>query len=82
MVGYTEDCCTKGFHPFIGTVSLSLCSNQHLYFGRLTGGELFEQIVQRGHFSERDASAIASCMISSVAHCHAKHVIHRDLKRK
>ncbi|GJQ09871.1 hypothetical protein GpartN1_g1662.t1 [Galdieria partita] len=69
-------------YPYVAQL-YEVCEDEkfvYLIMELLSGGELFDQIVQRGHFSERDASAIASCMISSVAHCHSKHVVHRDLK--
>ncbi len=45
-----------------------------------TGGELFDQIVARGEYSEKDASNIVRQIISAVAHLHANGIAHRDLK--
>eukprot|EP00967_Tisochrysis_lutea_P044532 scaffold54059_cov19-Tisochrysis_lutea.AAC.7 len=44
------------------------------------GGELFDSIVKRGHYSERDAAELIRTIVSVVAHCHNMGVIHRDLK--
>ena len=45
-----------------------------------SGGELFDRIVERGHYSEKDASEVFRVMIRTIAHCHNLGVMHRDLK--
>eukprot|EP00803_Ostreobium_quekettii_P001566 evm.model.scf_1195.4 EVM.evm.TU.scf_1195.4 scf_1195:38509-47423(+) len=45
-----------------------------------SGGELFDSIVSRGHYRERDAANIIRTILSAVGHCHAMGVAHRDLK--
>nr|XP_017246286.1 PREDICTED: calcium-dependent protein kinase 24-like [Daucus carota subsp. sativus] len=44
------------------------------------GGELFDRIVSRGHYSERGAARVTKTMIEVVKVCHEHGVIHRDLK--
>ena len=44
------------------------------------GGELFDRIVARGHYSERGAAVVAKTMLEIVKVCHNHGVIHRDLK--
>lgn len=44
------------------------------------GGELFDAIVKRGSYSERDAATLMRTIVGVVAHCHNMGVIHRDLK--
>ncbi len=45
-----------------------------------SGGELFDRIVARGHYTERDAAACIRSIVNVVHHCHNMNVIHRDLK--
>lgn len=52
----------------------------YLVLELVTGGELFDQIVARGEYSEQDASNIVRQIISAVAHLHANGIAHRDLK--
>uniref|UniRef100_A0A915HZC8 Protein kinase domain-containing protein n=1 Tax=Romanomermis culicivorax TaxID=13658 RepID=A0A915HZC8_ROMCU len=49
-------------------------------FFRVTGGELFEDIVAREFYSEADASHCVQQILESIAYCHRLDVCHRDLK--
>ncbi|XP_073148785.1 calcium-dependent protein kinase 8-like [Henckelia pumila] len=44
------------------------------------GGELFDRIVARGHYTERAAAAVMKTIIEVVQMCHRHGVMHRDLK--
>lgn len=44
------------------------------------GGELFDRIIQRGHYSEREAARLIQVIVSVVESCHSLGVMHRDLK--
>jgi serine/threonine protein kinase len=46
----------------------------------VTGGELFDKIVERGSYSERDASLLMVAMFHAVKYLHSKGIAHRDLK--
>jgi serine/threonine protein kinase len=44
------------------------------------GGELFDRIIARGHYTERAAAAVTRTIVEVVQLCHRHGVIHRDLK--
>ncbi|KAI3705413.1 hypothetical protein L1987_75650 [Smallanthus sonchifolius] len=44
------------------------------------GGELFERIAQKGHYSERKAADLLRTIASVIEACHSLGVVHRDLK--
>jgi calcium-dependent protein kinase len=44
------------------------------------GGELFERIIAKGHYSERAAASLCRTIVQVVHTCHSMGVIHRDLK--
>ncbi|XP_052164725.1 calcium-dependent protein kinase 21 [Oryza glaberrima] len=52
----------------------------HLVMELCEGGELFDRIVARGHYSERAAANIFRTIVDVVQLCHSNGVIHRDLK--
>lgn len=52
----------------------------HLVMELCEGGELFDRIVARGHYTERAAAAVTRTILEVVQLCHKHGVIHRDLK--
>lgn len=46
----------------------------------VTGGELFDKIVEKGNYSEKDASLIVTQILGAVQYLHSQGVVHRDLK--
>eukprot|EP01098_Paradermamoeba_levis_P003749 TRINITY_DN1667_c0_g1_i1.p1 TRINITY_DN1667_c0_g1~~TRINITY_DN1667_c0_g1_i1.p1 ORF type:complete len:366 (-),score=157.56 TRINITY_DN1667_c0_g1_i1:122-1135(-) len=46
----------------------------------ISGGELFDKIVQLQFYSEKDASRIIRQVLAAVQHLHERNIIHRDLK--
>lgn len=55
-------------------------SNVCLAMEVCNGGELFDAIVKKGHYTEKDAASLIRTIVGVVAHCHNMGVIHRDLK--
>jgi len=52
----------------------------HLVQELCTGGELFDRIIDRGHYTEHDAKQIMYKLLLAVNYCHEKGIVHRDLK--
>ncbi|XP_057417366.1 calcium-dependent protein kinase SK5 [Lotus japonicus] len=52
----------------------------HLVMEVCEGGELFDRIVQKGHYSERQAATLIKTIVEVVEACHSLGVMHRDLK--
>ncbi|KAG2644550.1 calcium-dependent protein kinase 22-like [Panicum virgatum] len=52
----------------------------HLVMELCEGGELFDRIFEREHYSERAAAKLARTIVEVVQLCHDNGVMHRDLK--
>lgn len=69
-------------HPFVvqikGTYEDSVFV--HLVMELCAGGELFDRIVKKGHYSEREAAKLIKTIVWVVEACHSLGVMHRDLK--
>ncbi|XP_027363369.1 calcium-dependent protein kinase 4 isoform X2 [Abrus precatorius] len=52
----------------------------HLVMELCAGGELFDRIIQKGHYSEREAAKLIRTIVGVVEACHSLGVMHRDLK--
>lgn len=52
----------------------------HLVMELCAGGELFDRIIAKGHYSERAAASICRSIVNVVHICHFMGVMHRDLK--
>ena len=46
----------------------------------ITGGELFDYIIERGRLSEDESRKFFQQMISGIEYCHKHMIVHRDLK--
>lgn len=46
----------------------------------VSGGELFDRIVERDHFSEESAAKVMSQLFDAIAYLHNLGIVHRDLK--
>ncbi|XP_015946322.1 calcium-dependent protein kinase 26 [Arachis duranensis] len=52
----------------------------HVVMELCAGGELFDRIVERGHYTEKKAAKLVRTIVSVVEACHSLGVMHRDLK--
>ena len=46
----------------------------------MRGGELFENIIKKEFFSEKEAADTIRPIIDAIAYCHSLKIIHRDIK--
>eukprot|EP01039_Chlorochromonas_danica_P000764 gene764-829_t len=69
-------------HPNIVSVKeVFYCKNYvYLVMDLMTGGELFDRIVTKDHYSEQEAKLALSQIVMAVKYCHEKNIVHRDLK--
>uniref|UniRef100_A0A7N0TPN1 non-specific serine/threonine protein kinase n=1 Tax=Kalanchoe fedtschenkoi TaxID=63787 RepID=A0A7N0TPN1_KALFE len=52
----------------------------HVVMELCAGGELFDRIIKRGHYTERKAADLTRVIVGVVEACHSLGVMHRDLK--
>ena len=52
----------------------------YLVMELVTGGELFDRIVEKGSYTEKDASGLIRQVLEAVDYMHVQGVVHRDLK--
>jgi calcium/calmodulin-dependent protein kinase I len=55
-------------------------STYYLVMERMRGGELFDRIVAKAYYNEKEARDTCKIVLDAVGHCHKHHVAHRDLK--
>ncbi|OIW02942.1 hypothetical protein TanjilG_29718 [Lupinus angustifolius] len=72
LAGHNNIVTIKGAYedPLYVHIVMELCS----------GGELFDRIIQRGHYTERKAAQLTKIIVGVVEACHSLGVMHRDLK--
>lgn len=46
----------------------------------MSGGELFDRILERGVYTEKDASIVIQQVLEAVHYLHENGIVHRDLK--
>lgn len=55
-------------------------STYYLVMERMSGGELFDRIVAKAYYNEKEARDVCKILLEAVGHCHQNNVAHRDLK--
>ena len=51
-----------------------------LFLEIMEGGELFDRIVDMGHFTEKDAQGVCFKLLGALKYMHGRGIAHRDLK--
>jgi len=46
----------------------------------MTGGELFDMILEKEQFDENEAREAIKIMIDALSYCHQNGILHRDIK--
>ncbi|KAG5274591.1 hypothetical protein AALO_G00137980 [Alosa alosa] len=64
-----------GLHDFYETRT-----HYYLVMELVSGGELFDRIIDRGMYTEKDASHVIRQVLEAVSYLHKNSIVHRDLK--
>ena len=46
----------------------------------MSGGELFQRIIEQDHFTEEQAAETIRSIVDALNYCHTQDISHRDLK--
>lgn len=69
-------------HPNIMTLREFFVEPEYYYLVTefVSGGELFDRIVEKTFYSEKEARDLVKILLGAIKYCHDKDVVHRDLK--
>jgi len=82
MLKAEVDILTKCDHPNVVKMYAVYETETHLFLclELLTGGELFDRIISKGHYSEDDARKLTLTLLEATKYLHSQGIAHRDLK--
>ena len=52
----------------------------HVVMEFLQGGEVFDKLVSKMHYSELDSRELILVLLNAIKYCHDRSIVHRDLK--
>lgn len=69
-------------HPNVVNIKGYYQDNEYYYVVQelCSGGELFDAIVSKASYSEREAQTVVRTLLYTIAYCHDRGIVHRDLK--
>lgn len=70
-------CC---LHFVLHISHASFHPSEWISLSRVSGGELFDRILEKGFYTERDASKLIQQILDAVKYLHDMGIVHRDLK--
>jgi len=76
------DILRKLNHPHIVSLKEVVVSTEDTYIVMelLSGGELFNRIVDKGPFAEAEAASLFAQILLSMEYLHSRNIVHRDVK--
>ncbi|CAI5474732.1 unnamed protein product [Closterium sp. Yama58-4] len=69
-------------HPFVVSIVETMEDEEevHIVMELCAGGELFDRILDRKYYGERQAARVIRSVVEVLAFCQARGIVHRDLK--
>ena len=69
-------------HPYIMKLYQIYEGEHHIYliFNLMPGRDLFERVIARKRYSEKNAAIVLKQLLDAVRHLHKKGIVHRDIK--
>ena len=82
LVAQEHDILTSVDHPYVVKCyeAFETDDRMYLFLELMPGGELFDRIVDKGHYTEQDAQQTTFKLLGALKYMHDKGITHRDLK--